>query len=585
MADDEPNSKQLINYFRASLDAEEGLIRERLARDNLGLYLRTAVAEFDLYFYNLARTKTPTDEQNELFYLLTLGVGRLVQLALTSRPSFDVPTITLKHNPKLTHDTLELVSRLGFIEHGRRIADSAVLGLCTLTRTDDRFEFLLPEHIIDHDFHEQSVTDHYRLERVRQFRERLPDHEAVRAEELIQELLTDNVRSWNVDFISYDAHPILDQYFMTLGFHALTQSEGHDTYNWSVEFGGVTFQKYYIATAFLISLALKHERFCEALIKKNPEISLRNILTITCDREGLVENIKEVLNQVGPSLEDYKYTSLDEARRICGVLSITRQTTPLLARPNSPLPFAIEFSDVGFISSIAGAQRSPAQFLLSSLRYHFPREYDKNQRRREASMQKALSKELDASFKGLEYRTNITIRGSGRTLTDIDLVVVDRTFGTLLLVQLKFQDLHGSDVRVAGTRSKRLRDEAERWLQVTKGWLAKKDDGRLHSSLGLPRSQKIRHIYRLVIARHYAHSIGALSLDDDTAFGTWLQFCNAIAHMKKYQGSFMTISGLVAVLRKHVVAAPTQHHRSDGIVEYNLASLKFVTRQAVKLEH
>lgn len=577
MPDQAPETRQWLGAFRGALDREERSIRETLAKDDIGIYLRTAITELDWHYYNLVRVPDRTPEQDQQYYIMSLGTVRLVQLALDSRPAFAVPTLTLKHDTALAVETLRIVAHLGFIEQGRRVSDAVPLGLCAMNALDDGYEFVLPAQIVDHAWHERSVVEHYNAEQDRIFREHTSTDEARSHLQLIDQLLTENVRVWREHFIGYESDLVLDLHFLTLGELALRKSEGHDTFAARVEFGGIPFQKYYLATAFFISLALKHERFCEALVRKHPEISLRNILTITCERAGLAESIQEALNQIGPPHEGYTYTTLEQARKISEVLSVTRDSTSLLKRPHAPLPFAIEFSDTGFIRSLAGARQSPAHFLLSSLRHHFPKEYDRRQREREASMQRALQRELTKAFDNLAYRTNITVRRDGRSLTDIDLVVIDRTYGSVFLVQLKFQDLYGADVRAWGSRSHRLKEESMKWLQVLKEWMA--NPKRVRSDLRLAKDINIRNIYRVIVARHYAHALGDLDIEEDTAFATWLQFFNAIEFMKKTQGSIMTLAGLFMVLRKYVVSAPIRYSLDEEAREYNLDTLRFVVRQ------
>lgn len=561
------------------LDAEESTIRKLLANDPLGLHLRTAIAELDWYFYNLSRTVETNEEQEEQFYFLTVGVRRLIQLALDSRTSFVVPTVTFPRDKKRTMAVLEVVAHLGFIEHGRRVADLTARGECQIARTLDRFEFTLPSRLVDAAFHERAVAANFRSENRRLSAERFSTPDGRQHLQFVSDLLEENVRVWRDHFIGYHADPILDEHFFALGYEALAESEGYDTFHGSVQFGGIPYQKYCLATSFFLSLSLKHEGFCQALVRKHPDIRLENILTITCERDGLADSIAEALNMMGSQLEGYVATTPDEAREICRVLSVDRASTGLLARSGFTLPFAIEFSDTGYIRSLAGAQMAPAQFMLEALRYHFPREYDQHQRKREASMQRALARILDADFGGLDYRQNITLRVEGRTLTDIDLVVTDNSFGVIFLVQLKFQDLYGGDLRAERTRSERLLAEADRWLSAVEKWLASVGHDRIKSALRLPKKFEISQVYRLIVTRHFAHPLSRLQLDEHTAYATWLQLVNAVELMKRDQGSIKTLSGLFRMLRKHVVAAPVQEHQSEDATEYNLDSLKFVVRQ------
>ncbi len=109
------------NDFKAffeALNAQEKALSPRVTDDSLGVILRIAVNELDWYSYNLARASDPTFDQEEYFYLLHIGVTRLIKLALETRTSFDAPTIMYRRTPEIILPALEVAGGLGMIEHG-----------------------------------------------------------------------------------------------------------------------------------------------------------------------------------------------------------------------------------------------------------------------------------------------------------------------------------------------------------------------------------------------------------------------------------------------------------------------------------
>ena len=109
-----------------------------LANDNMGILLRSAINELDWYYYNMSRSGDPTDEQKEQFYLLQLGVARLMKLSLESRPSFDVPVVMFLRSHDMPAPVLEIAAGLGMIEHGRRVAQTVSTGLCRIEQVGER---------------------------------------------------------------------------------------------------------------------------------------------------------------------------------------------------------------------------------------------------------------------------------------------------------------------------------------------------------------------------------------------------------------------------------------------------------------
>ena len=154
-----------LKQFFDALNTKERKFLPSLASDNWGLILRSAVNELDWYHYNLIRTDNPTFEQEEQFYLLRLGVTRLIQLSLDARPSFDVPVVMFCRTPSITIPVLEITAGLGMIEHGRRIAQTVSTGLCCIERTgENEFLVTLPSVIPDDEYYERAISEYYREE-------------------------------------------------------------------------------------------------------------------------------------------------------------------------------------------------------------------------------------------------------------------------------------------------------------------------------------------------------------------------------------------------------------------------------------
>lgn len=571
---------QTLADFSASLDREEQILADELGKDRLGLVLRAAINEFDWYYYNMARSPDPSDEQIEHWYILQAGMPLMVKLALESRASYDVPIILFPRRKDLTTKALEAIARSGFIIHGRRLTDWTRAGLCEINRQEGAFEFVFPEKLVDLANHERSMNEYYRHERSRLFWDDLRQSES--APQMTQDvlrLLTENVYVFRDHYIGYNADLVIDEFFFEVGLHLAELEDGWDTWAHDVTFGGVTMQKWFLAVAYFISLAIKHEAFAEALKLKHPDIQLENILTISSDKGEFVADIKNALDYMGAlSLNSYEPATQQEANTIATALCIGRKNTSQLSRPMAALPFLVEFSDSGVIHSIAGAQLSPIRFMLESLRQNFPKDWDRNQARREGSMQRLIIRELNASFPGLEFRLNIRLRKDRQMLTDVDLVIFEQARGTVVLCQLKWQDLYGPDVRAEMSRANRLKAETEKWLRTVDDWREGADDARFRSTFQLPRDFVINDIRRLIVARHHAYPLHDLNLPDDVVFANVLQLINAISVMRVQQGDFMTIAGLLSILKKHVVDSKRQNHSPAGDREYILATTKFLVR-------
>ena len=307
--------RETIDEFRSAVEAEERLVSTELAADSFGVLIKAAINEFDWYFYNLQGSAAQTDEQAYQFYLLQLGINRLIKLALESRPSYDVPVVMFTRDKKLSLKVFELIGHLVFVEHGRRVADTVATGVGDILKTGtSQFEFIIPQKIIDASYYERTLTEHYDRESERLFRE------AVEAEatsndirKLVAELLAENVRVFQQHYIAYDADPTLDDYFFWHASRKIELQQGFDTFNGRIEFGGIRYQKYVVAAIFFLSLALKHQAFCEALVRKQPSIRLFNILTIPCERSAFLASLKGALNSYGMNFDAFTHTTDKES--------------------------------------------------------------------------------------------------------------------------------------------------------------------------------------------------------------------------------------------------------------------------------
>lgn len=571
---------QTISNFLNALDLEEANFRGSLAADNLGLMLRAAINELDWYAYHMVRTSNPTPEQEEQFYLLQLGVPRLVKLALDVRPSFDVPTVMFRRNQNITSKALRLVAGIAFVEHGRRVAHAATTGECEVELTvDGTYRFTLPDSLPDGEYYERSVREHYRSASEDQFQKKLRSRTGKKLGKEVGRVMRDLVHVFATYFIGYDADPLLDEYFFAMAMHQIQLRDGYDTFHYSTRFGGVPFGKYVLAVTFLIACCIRHQSFAETLVKKHSSIRLEDVLTVSAATDGFLDTMREAINAFGSRYPDYSAADLDEVRRIFDVLSISRRNTGLLAQPASPLPLMVQCSDHDFIWCNTGAASNPMQFLLNSLRHHFPREYDRHQQTREASMQAAIRRVLDEAFAGLTYRDNIKVRVGGRELTDIDLVVMEEKTGVVLLCQLKHQDLYGADLRSAHNRLNRLKDQVSHWLKALDEWTSLAGDSGIRSALRLDRRFPPVRLFRVIVSRHYAFPLKDVAEGADTTYATWPQFYNAVQLATFDAPRSHSLLDLMTALKNGEAPGGVQHHRPEPPTEWNLDNLRFTVGQ------
>ena len=570
----------LVREFLALLEIEEEKTKVRLARDRQGLALRVALNELDWHHYDLAREGISDDVKLQT-YVMDMGLRRIISLMLCLHDDFTLPTITLRRQACLVGPLLDIGAELGIIEQGRRTVELTWAGLACISRSEQSiFDFELPYRISDAEAHERDVEGHYRQESMRLTCEALAASASTQwLTGEIAELLRENVYVWRENFIGYNADPVLDKYYMALAWTAVRETPQYDAFNERKMFGGIPFLKYLLASVWLVSLCLKHQAFCEALVEKHPEIGLEDILTISADRDEFIDSLRCALDQIGTEFETYTPTSPAEAMQIFEVVSLTRRNAKLVDKPFAPIPVIVEFSSLGIVKFLAGRHRQ-MEFMLDSLKANFARDFSLNQQTREASMQRAMEGFFQEHFSDALVRRNIRLRHRGRELTDADFAAIDPVFGDLLLFQIKYQDVHGADFKARNSRMARFVDESIRWLRAVDTWLENASPELLRNAFRLPRGMEVTRIRKIIVARHHAYPLAGVQLDADTAYASWMQLFNAGEYMRARQGDFRTLNGLFGTLREHIVGAAGRFHEDIDPHECRLAGVSFRIRQS-----
>lgn len=569
----------LKSFFEA-LNNEESKLIPLLASDNLGLIMRTAINELDFHYYNYSKIPAPREEQQEQFYIIQMGTARLIKLALESRESFDAPVVTTQRRADFSAKILSIVSAFGIIQHGRRVAQAIASGIGKIEETNPReFTITLPQEIEDEGFHERLLLEHYNRQSNDHFKKIFILDKFQEMESEVNKKLHELVYPFMEHYIGYDADPILDGYFFALASHEVSLQEGYDTYHYAVKFGGIRVQHYMLALKFIISHSIRHARFAEALVEKHRGIKLENVLTISADVAPFIECLRDAVNYFGVAYEDFEEISLTQAKQIFNILTYSRDNIDLIDAPGSPHPLSVRCSETGMIRAIFGAHSEPVRYLLESLRFHYPKDFDKNQASREASLQRATRRVLSEAFQGLDYLENVKIKLNGKTLSDIDLVVLDKKSGSILLIQLKHQELYGSELHSKSARNHRLKTQTKDWINAV---------GRWTSTLGLDGVKKAlqlqkewphdTHIFRVIISRHSAYPLKEIVRDENSAFANWPQFYNGIQLVKRDHLS-PTLNNLINTLQITQDNPDKVTFSPEPTIKWKLHELAFITTQ------
>lgn len=569
--------KDILREFYEGLNQEERALATEVAKDRIGLLMRIAINELDLDFEG-ANLGTLTDADHERSYLMRIGVVRIIKLAMQAHDRFDAPSVTIQRDLTYSTAVSKLVGVAGAIEHGRRVAQSLAAKGALIEKLPDRFRIVLPAKLADLELHERELERHYKSRYKQRFAD---DYEATigfRIGNEVRALLADLVYPFAKHFIGYDADPTLDFYFFGHAYNEMLFAKGFDTFHFSTTFGGVTFANYKLAAIFIVAVAMKHRAFVQALLEKEASIRLEDVLTVSVETAGFLEELRDFINEFGEKFSGHVPVTDGDVRIIFEALSVSRRNLALLDRPGAPLPPLIQCSDDHVIRPLAGAGGDQVMlFLLNSLQHSFPKEYDRAQRAREGVLQRVVEKEISSVLPMLEFRGNIKLRRAGRDLTDIDLLIVESSGDHIVLVQLKHQDPYGEDFATMLARTGRLNQQVSDWLRKVRSWLDAASTAELCSTFRLPSRQTRPEISLLVITRHYAHSLRLIVDEVDATFSNWNQLVTAVARLQERTGT-NTIGNLIHELR--ALSTPDEEeHLSEPSSAWTVGNLRFTIEQ------
>lgn len=398
-------------------------------------------------------------------------------------------------------------------------------------------------------------------------------------ESQVDERLEELVYPYAEHFIGYGTDSLIDETFFGKAYAEVALSEEYDNFHYSTKLGGITFQAYKLGAAFTVAMSLRHRHFVDALLAKEPSIKLENILTVSVDTPAYLEGLEIAINDFGSSISDHTNIGAGEARTIFDVLSIHRGNTELLDRPGAPFPPLIQCSEGHVIRSIFGARSDIMLFLLNSLKFHFPDDYNEAQRARERPMQLAMKRVLKEALPGLEFRDNVKIRVAGRVVTDVDLVVIEPSTGTIVLCELKHQDRYGADLAARRERTSRLKGQVEKWLAGVQSWLATTDELVLRSTLRIPKEIKQPKFELLIVARHFAHVLNDLAVASIN-YGNWTQVVHALTLMRQKFGVGCTIGQVFESLAEVTTPSGEEQFLPEPTTEWQVGALSFRIEQA-----
>lgn len=315
--------------------------------------------------------------------------------------------------------------------------------------------------------------------------------------------------------VGYGASPELDTHYIGEVFDHVSKCRHDSGMHPDALIKGIRASDIHSVLMLLVSARLKHTQFVAAAKRRWPDINYWMSMTIWKPKGKIVAEISE-------------YTGMDPliVSPIIDLLTISSKTNPDLSSDVDPLiPFFIRISERHLLEAASVIFLNPFDLIAR---------INPDQKVRQAISEKReglMLMNLNGLFQGNRYaRLNAPVRlkTAGRTLTDIDGAILDRTTGELALFQLKWQDFKGATLTQAVSRAKNFTSAVSSWAQTTLDWIDAHGLDHLLRSLRMPKSGTvgITRVYLFAVGqmnarfRHYGYQVESENL----AITTWSQF-------------------------------------------------------------
>lgn len=331
--------------------------------------------------------------------------------------------------------------------------------------------------------------------------------------------------------------------------------------------GDRTFGEWKQACDQALGRVLAHMDFARLLKRKNPSIDLGDVLTIFARKE----DVRQVWEQAGVP-----------AARVSATMRALMLGADNLddwdGAFETPTPFHVDLGRDFVLLPLFGALTNPYFALFRHLRQFYRADWDRAVDRREDVFREDLARLFSGSRYLVPSRGFRLLRDNGSLLTDIDAIVVDRQYGAVALVQLKWHDIFGFSLTERESRRRNLA-KANEWTARVADWVGERSSRDVLARLGIDEAASDRPPALFVLARYAARFAGDDGQDERACWLGWPEMQHAMeeddvavdpltripARVMRHQRDFeaqatqdvsFEFPGLEVVLQMHVSTRP-----------------------------
>lgn len=337
-------------------------------------------------------------------------------------------------------------------------------------------------------------------------------------EKLDQELpeilnkLRQNVFVWKNEFMGYTNDLDTELYFQR---HARLDAQQSTEWDWfpdDSKFGSIYYGDIVETIVEFSGYSIKHVYCARTLQQKYPELLTENLLQNIIMEEDLIKLISA-----------NRSISLGHAESILRLLALSPNEITYYNNGKAHSAPLVKVSQSQYVRSIKGFLSEPFGFMLFNLRSQYKSDWDKNTKLREVMFREQLYTIFGAkNFCCISHP--VIIKKKGKTITDIDAVIVDKSNGEIGLFQLKWQD--PTDYSPFALRSKRsnYNSKTAEWIVAVEQWIAETTEKEIAALLGVPvKYIDKQNVCLFVLGRKHGNYSGGQAPTQKCSWGQWYQ--------------------------------------------------------------
>jgi hypothetical protein len=480
------------------------------SKEDSAIVLVEVTRALDAAAYSSVLEKHPDETEHDLMERRTRIIGAATALRPLLRmlrdEACDFPLVYSTDESLAWADNHLLAC--GLYANALRLAAFERYGLATT-------KFVTSDHLVIEVDGREAEAEHRETAMGRLFQNQVSDEDALKHDILPPgRLLRRLDRYVGLDaqgFIRYDNDDDLIEYYRRLAYRRAQRCFEAEALPIDALIGRRTFGDWCKASAAASGRVLQHIAYATRLKRRHRGLHLRDLLTSYSRRE----DVSEVIFLHGDESEDQvpsllRAMTLDEAA-----------ASQCIAETEIPYPLHIEFGREMVLLPCFGALLNPMTFIVRFLRARYRGDWDRAVDQREEAFRTSLRDVLPEPRFHIAERGPKLRRADGSVITDVDAVIVDREFGSLALVQLKWADVHGRSLAERESRRRNLL-KANEWVDRVVTWI----DGRSAAEIGAVlrldgvRSQRPPHVF--VISRYSSQFTRNDPYDRRAAWFSWL---------------------------------------------------------------